>query len=190
MNTTSESLLLRLNDHSKLTRGDAWANFTKLYTPLIFYWARKMGLRSSDAADLVQEVMAIVLQKIGDFHYDSSRSFRGWLRTVTLNQYRQQLRKKKLNTVDTSTSFLATHPDLNQAEQTWDQDYARSLLRNAMKLAQPDFSPQTWAALEILMKSGRSVTSVAAETEMRPSTLYSAKARLTRRLKEQLEGLL
>ena len=59
-----------------------------------------------------------------------------------------------------------------------------------MKLAQSDFSPQTWAALEVLMKSGRSVTAVAAETEMRPSTLYSAKARLMRRLKEQLEGLL
>ena len=110
MNTTSESLLLRLSDHSKLARGDAWDNFTKLYTPLIFYWARKMGLHSSDAADLVQEVMAIVLQRIGDFHYDPSRSFRGWLRTVTLNQYRQQLRKKKLNTVDACLLYTSPSP--------------------------------------------------------------------------------
>lgn len=190
MNTTSKSLLLRLSDRSQLTRGDAWTKFTQLYTPLIFYWARKMGLSASDAADLVQEVMAIVLQKIGDFHYDSSRSFRGWLRTVTLNQYRQQLRKEKLNTVDASASFLAAQPDLNQAEQTWDQEYARTLMANAMNMIKPDFSPQVWAALEILMKSGRSVAEVAAEQNIRPTTLYSARIRLMRRLKEQLEGLL
>ena len=190
MNTTSESLLIRLHDGSSVTRGDAWTNFTKLYTPLIFYWARKMGLRSQDAADLVQDVMAIVLQKLGDFDYDARRSFRGWLRTVTLNQYRQQLRKRKPSTVDASASFLASHPGADQAEQTWDQDYARSLLRNAMKLLQPDFAPQTWAALEAMIKSGQSIAEVAAQTGIRPSTLYSAKARLMRRLKKQLEGLL
>lgn len=190
MNTTSESLLLRLHDGSSVARGDAWTSFTKLYTPLIFYWARKMGLQAQDAADLVQDVMAVVLQKIGNFDYDAGKSFRGWLRTVTLNQYRQQLRKKKLNTVDASASFLASHPSVDQAEQTWDQEYARSLLQNAMKLLQTDFAPQTWAALELLMKSGRTVVDIAAETGIRPTTLYSAKARLMRRLKKQLEGLL
>lgn len=189
MNTTSKSLLLRLSDHSKLTRGDAWTKFTQLYTPLIFYWARKMGLSAADAADLVQEVMAIVLQKIGDFRYDSGGSFRGWLRTVTLNQYRQQLRKEKLKTFDASASFLAAQPDVNHAEQTWDQEYARSLMANAMDLIKPDFSPQVWAALEDVVK-GRPIADVANETGLRPTTLYSAKARLMRRLKEKLEGLL
>jgi len=190
MNTTSESLLLRLRDESSVTRGDAWVKFTKLYTPLIFYWARKMGLQSQDAADLVQDVMAIVLQKLSKFEYDAHRSFRGWLRTVTLNQFRQQLRKKKLNTVDASASFLAAQPDLTQAEQTWDQDYARALLQNAMGLLEQDFSPQTWAALQTLMKSGRPVTEVAAECGIQPTTLYSAKARLLERLKCKLDGLL
>ena len=77
MNTTSESLLIRLHDGSSVTRGDAWASFTKLYTPLIFYWARKTGLQSQDAADLVQEVMTIVFQKLGQFEYDAQKSFRG-----------------------------------------------------------------------------------------------------------------
>ena len=148
-----------------------------------------MGLSAADAADLVQEVMAIVLQKIEDFHYDSSQSFRGWLRTVTLNQYRQQLRKKKLNTVDASASFLAAQPDVNQAEQTWDQNYARALMTNAMNLIEPDFSPQVWAALENVLK-GRPIAEVASESGIRPTTLYSAKARLLRGLKQKLEGLL
>lgn len=190
MNTTSESLLLRLHDGSSVTRGDAWASFAKLYTPLIFYWARKTGLQSQDAADLVQDVMAIVFQKLGQFDYDAQKSFRGWLRTVTLNQYRQQLRKRKLNTVDASASFLASQPDVDRAEQTWDQDYARSLMENALALLKDDFSPPVWAALEVLILSGRSVTDVADETGVRPTTLYSAKARLMRRLKEKLEGLL
>ncbi len=190
MNTTSESLLFRLHDGSSVARGDAWTSFTKLYTPLIFYWARKMGLQAEDAADLVQDVMAIVLQKIGDLDYDARRSFRGWLRAVTLNQYRQQLRKKKLKLVDASATFLASHPSADLAEQTWDQDYARSLLQHAMKSLQPGFAPKTWAALETLMKSGQSVAEVSEQAGIRPTTLYSAKARLMRRLKRQLEGLL
>jgi RNA polymerase sigma-70 factor (ECF subfamily) len=189
MNTTSESLLLRLSDHSSVTRSDAWVRFTKLYTPLIFYWARKTGLQAQDAADLVQDVMAIVLRRIASFEYDSGKSFRGWLRTVTLNQYRQKLRKQKLNAIDASASFLDAQPDSNRAEKTWDEEYARSLLQNAMKMAQPDFTPRTWKALEMLLKSGRPVAEVAVELEMRPSTLYSAKARLMRRLKKQLDGL-
>jgi DNA-directed RNA polymerase specialized sigma24 family protein len=57
---TSASLLEKL----RLTPGqENWTRFVKLYTPLLFFWARKLGLRDADAADLVQDVLAIVVQK-------------------------------------------------------------------------------------------------------------------------------
>ena len=42
MNTTSESLLLRLNTlaHDSIDQS-AWQEFVKIYTPLIFSWARQ-----------------------------------------------------------------------------------------------------------------------------------------------------
>ena len=42
MHTTSPSLLQRLRGP---VDNEAWTLFVKLYTPLLFYWARKLGLQ-------------------------------------------------------------------------------------------------------------------------------------------------
>ncbi len=65
MQSTSESLLVRLRSERDT---DAWARFVELYTPLIFYWARKTGLQSQDASDLVQEVLTQVYRKLPEFN--------------------------------------------------------------------------------------------------------------------------
>jgi len=89
MNTTSESLLFRLQQVDGRLDQTAWEEFVRLYTPLMFYWARKTGLNTADASDIVQDVITRVLEKLPGFSYDSSKSFRGWLRAITLNRYRE-----------------------------------------------------------------------------------------------------
>lgn len=54
---------------------------------------RRIGLQESDACDLVQDVLAILLQKMADFRYDPNRGFRAWLRTVALNLVRERQRR-------------------------------------------------------------------------------------------------
>src|SRR5262245_1478691 len=56
MDTTSVSLLERLR---RPGAHEAWARFVHLYTPLLYYWARRLGLREEDAADLVQDVFTV-----------------------------------------------------------------------------------------------------------------------------------
>src|SRR5262245_61555392 len=46
-----------------------WARFVELYTPLLLHWARRLGLRPHDAADLVQEVFVTLVQKLPAFSY-------------------------------------------------------------------------------------------------------------------------
>ena len=124
MNTTSESLLFRLQDSPD---GDidqnAWEKFVQLYTPLMFHWARKVGLQQSDAADLVQDVLSIVFRRLPDFQYDTSGSFRGWLRMVTLNKFREKKRKRVTEVSIASNSVLEQIASLQRAESTWDLDY-------------------------------------------------------------------
>ncbi len=153
MTTTSESLLQRIGKATDDTT--AWNRFVEIYTPLIFFWGRKAGLQSHDSADLVQEVLAIVLQKIATFQYDRNKSFRGWLRTVTLNKYRELRRKRKLDFVDSSQSVLAQLTDDKALESTWDLDYRRELVGRAIELSRKDFSESTWAALREFISSGR-----------------------------------
>lgn len=193
MNTTSESLLFCLQHYAESDNADvdnsvnqqqAWETFVGLYTPLIFYWARKVGLKQADAADLVQEVFAIVFRKLPDLKYDRQGSFRGWLRTVTLNKYREQRRKKALPIVDATESLMGQLASIPQAESTWDIDYGRMLLKQAMDQMECDFEPATWQALKSVMSQTLSVDQAAQEHGVSTWTIYSARSRLMRRLRE------
>ncbi|MFT5301053.1 MAG: RNA polymerase sigma-70 factor (ECF subfamily) [Mariniblastus sp.] len=130
MDSTSESLLLRLkssDDHQ------AWSRFVRLYTPLLFYWARKMGLQSQDASDLVQDVFTLVFQKLPEFQYDKTKSFRAWLRTVTINKLREWCRKKSLGAIDVTQSAWANiGQQASRAQSTWDMNYQQALVARAM----------------------------------------------------------
>lgn len=187
MTTTSESLLQRLCDQQDTV---AWNRFVALYTPLIFYWGRQVGLQAEDASDLVQDVLSTIARRINTFRYDSSKSFRSWLRTVTLNQFRTNLRKKQRLEVTERDSLLAQFPDTRTLESTWDQSYHQELLNQGMKLLKADFSKKTWDALIELVTGHDSVEQIAAKHGLSKWTLYSARSRLLKRLKGILEGLL
>src|ERR1700722_16676453 len=84
MQTTSATLL----EHLKRTDDPrAWERFVRLYSPLLYAWAARMGLQHADALDLVQEVFTTLVQKLPEFTYDSDRGFRNWLFIVTRNKY-------------------------------------------------------------------------------------------------------
>ena len=191
MNTTSESLLVKLQssrDHQ------AWSRFVDLYTPLLFFWARKSGVPSKDAADLVQEVLAIVFQKLPGFQYDRQRSFRGWLRTITLNKYREWCRKRTVGAEPGTDSLLGNFPSSEKgpgiAETNWDITYQQSLVAQAMEILQTEFQPKTWQALQQFVLGRKKAAAIAEEAGLSVWTIYSAKSRLVSRLREELEGLL
>jgi len=190
--STSESLLVRLQSTGT---DEAWARFSDLYTPLIFYWARRNGLGSHDAADLVQEVMALVFQKLPEFQYDPRRSFRSWLRTVTLNKHRERLRRKSIKIDNVSQSQLVNVAGNGSgpgeaAGQTWDRDYSANLVSHAIDLMRKEFAPETWNALKLFVTSDRTAQEISTETGVSTSTIYSAKSRLMKRMRQELDGLL
>src|SRR4051812_13134514 len=78
---TRASLLFRLQE----TPGDrlAWEHFAARYGPMVLAWCRRWGLQDADAADVTQDVLTRLTQKLPEFRYDPAKRFRGWLRTVT-----------------------------------------------------------------------------------------------------------
>ena len=73
MTKTPSSLLERLRQPFE---PESWARFVSLYTPLIYAWARRVGLQEEDAADLVQDVLVTLLKVLPTFNYDRQQSFR------------------------------------------------------------------------------------------------------------------
>jgi RNA polymerase sigma-70 factor (ECF subfamily) len=186
MFNTSPSLLERLRRPDDQA---AWERFVNLYTPLLYHWARRTGLQSSDAADLVQEVFTVLVQKMPAFVYDPDRSFRAWLRTVTLNKWRERRRRRPQQTLAENHPALAdlAHPeDPGGLDET---EYREHLTRRALQLMQAEFPPTTWkAAWEVL--SGRPAAEVAAELGVGVAGVYTAKSRVLRRLRQEFVGLL
>ena len=72
---TRPSLLVRIRD---LRDEIAWAEFARLYTPLIYRVARQSGLQDADASLVTQDVLITVARTIHRFEYNRANgSFRG-----------------------------------------------------------------------------------------------------------------
>jgi RNA polymerase sigma-70 factor (ECF subfamily) len=183
---TPASLLERLRRPGD---AQAWARFVELYTPLLYHWARRAGLQEADAADLVQEVLALLFRKLPELTYDPGRSFRAWLRTVTLNKWREGLRHRLPVPVgDGGTLAEAAAPDEMAAFE--EAEYRQSLVRQALRALEGEFPASTWKAFQEYVLAGRGAEEVAAELRLRVGTVYAAKSRVLARLRQELDGLL
>jgi RNA polymerase sigma-70 factor (ECF subfamily) len=186
MHTTSASLLERLR---RPEDREAWAQFVRLYTPLLYYWARRVGLQQHDAADLVQDVFAVLFQKLPEFTYDRGRNFRSWLRTVTLNRWRSDRRRQagqRRADPDAHMSDLAAPDGLEVFEEN---EYRRQVVGRALELIECDFQPVTWKAFWEFVVVGRPAAQVAAELGLTQGAVRAAKFRIMCRLQEELAGL-
>jgi RNA polymerase sigma-70 factor, ECF subfamily len=186
MNTTPVSLLERLRRPGEQA---AWGRFVELYTPLLYYWARRMGLQEPDAADLVQEVFTLLVQKLPQFAYDEHRSFRGWLRKVTVNKWREKQRRAS-GRPGAAAGPLPELAGPDGAEAFWEAEYRGHLVRRALEVMQSEFQPSTWKACWETAVEGRPAADVAAELGLRVGAVRAAKFRVLSRLREELEGLL
>src|SRR5436189_1773576 len=70
----------------------AWREFVERYGAQIYGWCRGRGLQEADAEDMTQTILAKLLGVMRSFSYDPAQSFRGWLRTVTDNAWRDLMR--------------------------------------------------------------------------------------------------
>jgi RNA polymerase sigma-70 factor (ECF subfamily) len=185
MHSTSKTLLLGLKAGG--TERD-WRRFFDLYTPLLFCWANGQGLQHSDAADLVQEVLMLLVKKLPEFNYDGQQSFRGWLRIVTLNRLRD-LQRRRVEPTLPSASQLFDEPDDGQQDAFWEVEYRRHLVARALEIMRESFAPNTWKACWEMTVNGKSAAQVGAELGLSEGAVYVAKSRVLHRLRKELKGL-
>jgi RNA polymerase sigma-70 factor (ECF subfamily) len=188
MHTTPASLLQQLQQSPE---EQGWAQFVRLYTPLLLYWARKLGLREDEAADLVQEVFVVLVRKLPEFHYKPGGSFRAWLKTIAVNKWRDRVRGPRRPQQFDDDLPLAVPGDAMAEAVLFDEaEYRRRLVARAMELMRKDFKPVTWQAFWEHGVEGRPAADVAAELRLSIGAVYSAKFRVLDRLRRELNGLL
>jgi RNA polymerase sigma-70 factor (ECF subfamily) len=170
----------------------AWERFVRLYTPLLMAWARRAGLSDQDGADLTQEVLVLLLNKLPEFRYDQRGSFRAWLKTVATNKCNELHRRPAVATGKggESSAGLTSVADPSQADAFWEQEYRERLVLQAMEIMRSNFEPTTWQACWDHIVSGLSAAEVGQRLGISAGAVYVAKSRVLRRLRQELAGLL
>jgi RNA polymerase sigma-70 factor, ECF subfamily len=192
VHTTSLTLLERLR-----TPGDqqAWLRFVRLYTPLLYHWARRAGLVGQDVEDLVQDVFELLLRKLPEFRYEQGGSFRNWLRVVALNKWRERFRRQLGPSRGPGASATAegldqvAAPEVEGFDAFEEAEYRRQLVQRALQLIAAEFSPAAWKAFQEHVVAGRDAAEVARALGIRVGTVYAAKSRVLTRLRRELDGL-
>jgi RNA polymerase sigma factor (sigma-70 family) len=185
---TRPSLLLRLRDVEDI---EAWREFVRLYTPLVFSHCTHRGLQEADAADVAQEVMHVAAQAMPEFQYDSQRGkFRGWLLQTTRHRlYKFFARHHRAVQPTSETSierFIEQEPGADE-QARWDEDYRQRLFDWAAEKARPEFQPATWDAFWLTAVEAVSVKEVAARLGISVGAVYIARSRVIARLRELIE---
>jgi RNA polymerase sigma-70 factor (ECF subfamily) len=149
MTDTPRSLLERLRVWSD---PESWRRLVELYSPLLRTWLHRYDVSATDADDVVQEVLAIVVREIPNFHHDLRRgAFRRWLRNIMVNRLREFWRDR--GALRTSPQGITQEMFLSQLEDPssplndfWDREHDRQILLRLMTLLEPEFEPTTWQA--------------------------------------------
>lgn len=185
MFTTQSSLLVRLRAADD---ADAWNRFVRLYTPLLLHWIGRLGVKSASRFDVCQEVFVVLLDRSSWLAHQRPTSFRGWLRTVTLNKCRDHLRKMQRATEPEWRDHLEAI-ERDPAELLTDQEYRIHVAREALALMRDSFAETTWRACWENVVAGRPAAEVAAELGITVNAVYLARGRVLKRLREELSGL-
>lgn len=185
MHSTPASLLERVRRPADAA---AWREFVHLYTPLLYFWARRLGLQAADAADLVQEVFVALVHALPHFTYDRQRSFRAWLFTLMRNKW-QDWRRRRVPVPAGSVEPAAERADDGIAALE-EAEYRSHICARALRLIQKEFAPTTWQTFWATVVEGRSAVDVAREFGVTANAVYLARGRVLRRLREELDGLI
>lgn len=190
---TSLTLLERLRAHD----GDAWRVMVQLYTPLVYHWAARGGVRGADAEDVAQEVFRAAAMYMERFRRERpGDSFRGWLRGITRNMvlmhFRRQHRHPQgsggtdalLRLQDVADTGASTADDEDPAEEL------DGLRRRALEIVRSEFEERTWRAFWLTVIEGRAPKDIAAEMGVTATAIRMAKSRVLRRLKEEFGDLI
>jgi RNA polymerase sigma-70 factor (ECF subfamily) len=170
----------------------AWEQFVECYGRHIFRWCRHWRLQDADAEDVTQEILLKLARKLGEFSYDPSRSFRGWLKTVTHHAWRDFVegRGRRQSSADEGTREklydLEARADLIQK---LDEAFDFELLEAATVLVRLRVAPQTWEAFRLLALEGMPAAEVAAKVGMQIAMVYVAKSKVQKMLQQEISKL-
>lgn len=188
---TRESLIFQVKDPANRA---AWEQFVDLYRPVIFRIARARGVQDADAEDLAQQVLIAVAGSIGRWEKsDKSTRFRHWLRRIARNAIVNAMTRRPPDQATGSSSvqdLLSAEPARDeQTDLLIETEIRRELYVRAARIVRLDVNEETWQAFELTILKNRSGADAARELGKTIGTVYAARSRVMKRLRDAVAEL-
>jgi RNA polymerase sigma-70 factor (ECF subfamily) len=184
--TTHLTFLMRLRDRADRL---SWQEFHDRYGQLLYRYARARGANHSDAEDIVQEVEMYLFKAVDGFEYDVRKGrFRTYLRSAVVHAMARRASKQAHQPADLDPrtfDYIANHEEA-AADARWEREWQLHRLRWAMRSIADSFEPSTLKAFEMHVLAGCSVAETADKLALSKASVYQAKSRVLRCLKERL----
>ena len=188
---TRDSLLVQVRSPANR---EAWDQFVVIYRPVICRLARLRGLQDADAQDLAQQVLMAVASAVGTWERSGeSVRFRYWLRRVARNAIVNALSRRPHDRAAGGSAvheLLMEHPDVDpESDAQIELEYRRELYLRAARIVRVDVDPGTWRAFEMTVLENRTIDEAAVALEKPLGSIYAARSRIMRRLRETVREL-
>ena len=185
---TRASLILRLQDKDDIA---AWDYFSDLYAPIIYRSARRLGLQSADADDVVQEVLTAVIRSVNRWiERDDRGPFRAWLFRIARNTSIDFLTRRKYRPWATGGDTAAQQ--LNHAEaprdvsSEFDFELRRAMFVQASEVVRARVTETTWEAFHRTSVLQLPVEDVAKQLGVSVGSVYISRSRVMKRLQNEV----
>ncbi len=165
-----------------------WQPLMDVYAPLVRSWAARAGVPMGDTQDLVQEVLLVVVRRIGEFEHQHAGAFRAWLRAILANHLKKYFRDHAK--APCAIDLEALEDGQSGISQKIDREHDAHIVRETMKRIESDFEPLTWMAFRRQMLDEVKPAIVAAELGISLNAVIKAKSRVLKRFREELKMIL
>lgn len=191
---TRASLFSRLRHSSSDDQYQtAWQEFFNRYTPEMYRWCRQLGMRHDDANDVVSAMILKWFERVREFRYDESRSFRGWLK-VSTQHVAIDLHRVTGRMELTDGRLLEDFCSSNDVAEELDRCVAIEIVTAArheveQTLQKSDTGRRDWMIYQRCQDAGESGDAVAADLNMTRQAVYVAKSRVAAKIKAAIEAM-
>ena len=188
MSATSMTLIGKAQDRDEQACND----LCTLYLPNVRFWCGKYGVAKSDIEDVTQEVFRLVFRGIDRFEKSETQgSFRAWIWTVTRNRIRDYFKSASHRMV--ASGGTEGHIQMNQIPESPpspdDSDFNenQSLTHQALGIVKNEVKEITFNAFWRSTVDNVAPHVVADELGISLDSVYQAKSRVLKRMRELLE---
>lgn len=187
MESTRASLLERVRNPRDQ---DSWREFYHIYQPLLYRYSRIRGLGRENAEELTQQCLALLTEKMPGFEYAKEKGgFKHWLRRIANNKINDLFKKKKLPLATTGDYRRPQYRELSP-DELWEQQWQKRHLQYCLTEVKSEVAANTYKAFEYHVLCSWSVERVAEMLNISVDQVYTAKSRITRRLRSKMKELL